>query len=125
MVDLQNNLAEFKASNVQPVVLVMGTPEQTTPLVEKFKLTMPVVCDPARKAYRAYQIPKGTLSQYLGWRIWFPGLKGIYRSGGGKPVGDVTQMHGTVLVNTDGQIQNSFTAKHSAHYPTLQELTQS
>ena len=124
MVDLQNNLADFKAANVQPVMVVMGTPEQTTPLVKKFKLTMPVVCDPARKAYRAYQIPKGSPAQYLGWRIWLPGLKAILGSGSGRPVGDVTQMHGTVLVNTDGQIQNSFTAKHSAHYPTLQELTQ-
>jgi len=123
MVDLQNNLAEFQAANLQPVVFVMGTPEQATPLVKKYKLTLPVVCDPARKAYRAYQIPKGTLSQYLGWRVWMPGFRAIFRTGGGKPVGDVTQMHGTILVNTEGNIQTEFTAKNSSHYPILADLT--
>lgn len=123
MVDLQNNLEDFQAANIQPVVLLMGTPEQATPLVEKYQLTMPVLCDPHQEAYKAYKIPQGTPSQYLGWRIWLPGLRAMFRGGMGKPVGDVTQMHGTILVNTDGNIQTEFIATNSAHYPSLDNLT--
>jgi hypothetical protein len=123
MVDLQNNLEDFQAANIQPVVLLMGTPEQAAPLVEKYQLTMPVLCDPYQEAYKAYKIPQGTPSQYLGWRIWLPGLRAMFRGGMGKPVGDVTQMHGTILVNTDGNIQTEFIATNSAHYPSLDNLT--
>ena len=123
MVDLQNNLEDFQAANIQPVVLLMGTPEQVAPLVEKYQLTMPVLCDPYQEAYKAYKIPQGTPSQYLGWRTWLPGLRAMFRGGMGKPVGDVTQMHGTILVNTDGNIQTEFIATNSAHYPSLHNLT--
>jgi len=123
MVDLQNNLEDFQAANIQPVVLLMGTPEQAAPLVEKYQLTMPVLCDPHQEAYKAYKIPQGTPSQYLGWRTWLPGLRAMFRGGMGKPVGDVTQMHGTILVNTDGNIQTEFIATNSAHYPSLDNLT--
>jgi len=123
MVDLQNNLEDFLAANIQPVVLLMGTPEQADPLVEKYQLTMPVLCDPHQEAYKAYNIPQGTPLQYLGWRIWLPGLRAMFRGGMGKPVGDVTQMHGTILVNTDGNIQTEFIATNSSHYPILSDLT--
>ena len=123
MVDLQNNLEDFLAANIQPVMLVMGTPAQAAPLVEKYQLTMPVLCDPQQAAYKAYKIPQGTPLQYLGWRVWLPGLRAMFRGGFGKPIGDVTQMHGTILVNTEGNIQTEFTAKNSSHYPTLADLT--
>jgi len=123
MVNLQNSLEDFLAANIQPVMLVMGTPEQSAPLVEKYQLTMPVLCDPQQAAYKAYKIPLGTPLQYLGWRVWLPGLRAMFRGGFGKPIGDVTQMHGTILVNTEGNIQTAFTAKNSSHYPTLADLT--
>ena len=104
MVHLRNQQSDFETGNVQPVIVVMATPEQTRPVVEKLQLTYPVLCDPDQVAYRSFEIPKGKPWQYIGPRIWLAGLRALLRGGIGKPLNDITQMHGTVVVNPAGEV---------------------
>ena len=122
MVHLQNQQPDFETGNVQPVSVVMATPEQTRPVVEKLQLTYPVLCDPDQVAYRSFEIPKGKPWQYIGPRIWLAGLRALLRGGIGKPLNDITQMHGTVVVNPAGEVIFRHHGKHSADYTELSDV---
>ncbi len=122
MVNLRNQQSEFESGNVQSVVVVMATPEQTQPVVEKLQLSYTVLCDPDQIAYRSFEIPQGTPWQYLGPRIWLAGLRAMLRGGMGKPLNDITQMHGTVLVNSIGEVIFRHHGKHSADYTQISDV---
>ncbi len=122
MVDLQKQLNRFEKAQIKPVAVVMATPDQALELVEKHHLTFPVLCDPEQKAYQAFGISKGRPWQYLGPRIWLAGLRALLRGGIGKPSYDVTQMHGTVVVDTTGSVLFKHVGQHSADYTPIEKV---
>ena len=57
MVHLQNQQSDFETGNVQPVIVVMATPNKTRPVVE-VATAYPVLWRRDQVAYRSFEIPK-------------------------------------------------------------------
>ncbi len=97
----------------------MGDEAQGAELAERFRLEdVPFISDPDRELYRALGLPRGSLRQFLGPKVWGRGLRTalINRRGFGKPVGDVRQMPGVFVVYR-GEVLRSFLHKTSADKP--------
>jgi len=104
--ELQKRRSEWTAKSIQPVVVHMGSDEEGRGMMARFELAdVPTISDPQCRLFRAYELPRGTLRQLFGWRIWVAGfrtaiLKGY---GFGTLAGDGFQLSGAFLVR-DGQI---------------------
>ena len=122
MVNLRNQQTEFEAAKVTPVVIVMATPMQAAPVVEKLRFPFTVLCDPEQIAYQHFEIPRGRPWQYLGPKMWLAGARAVVRGGMGKPLNDITQMHGTLVIDTDGEVIYRRHGEHSADYITAAEV---
>ncbi len=123
-VELQRNTIE--AAGNQIALVHMMSDDQARELFQNYKLDdLPRFSDPEQRAYRAFGLQRGNVSQVMGPRIWWRGFKAtiLARHGFGKPAGDVFQLPGTFLIS-DGQIMRQFIPKDSADRPNLLDLAE-
>jgi hypothetical protein len=79
---------------------------------------VPRVSDPEARLYRAFQLNRGKLSQFLGPAVWWRGFQSfiLNRHPVGKPIGDPAQMPGVFLIQ-NGRILRSYFHQTSADRP--------
>jgi hypothetical protein len=103
------------------IVLVhMMTDEDASALFDRYGLgDLARISDPDRLLYGAFGLQRGTLSQLLGWKVWWRGLiAGILnRHGAGSLKGDGRQMPGVFLLK-DGEIIYGYRHRSAADRPS-------
>lgn len=122
--DVARDLPRFQAAGGGAAAVTMGSPEQASAFRQRLALPFPVLADPDRQAYRAFRLDLGSVAQIAGPRVWLRGIKAVFRGGAGKPVGDVRQMPGAFVVDGEGAIRFAHYAKHSADYPSHEQIVQ-
>lgn len=122
MVDVQRRYPEIRDIGGEVAAVLMGSPVQVANYRKSLGIEYPCLCDTAREAYRAYGLDAGSLGQVARPSIWAAGLKALLIGGIGWPTGDVRQMPGSFIVDTNGEIQFAHRAKTSADYPPLDEI---
>lgn len=103
-------------------LVIMGGAEDARRFREALKLSFPVYGDPDQTVYRAFNVPRGSAWQVAGPQLWWTGLKALLRSGIGRPRGDLMQLSGTYLIDTNGRIAWSFRPKSSAEFPEIDDI---
>ena len=101
----------------------MGSPQQAAELRKKLNASLTFLADAEQEAYRAYGLPRGTVSQVFGPRVLLPLLRGVIRGGVGKPIGDVWQMPGAFVIDRQGIIRYTYYPSIQTRRPTNDELT--
>lgn len=105
LADLGEARERIEAEGVRPVVVHMGAPGELDGLMSKHGLAgVETISDPARRLYRALELPRGTFAQLFGITVWWRGLVATLKGhivGGLK--GDGFQMPGTVVI-CDGTV---------------------
>ena len=122
VVDVRDDYQRFLDAGGDVAVITMGTVEQTAAFRDRNRLPFVCLADPQRIAYRAYDVAIGTVSQVAGPAVWAGGLKATLRAGFAKPIGDVLQLHGSFIVDTQGVVRYIHRPKHSADQPTNNAL---
>lgn len=82
------------------------------------------VSSPDRQAHRAFGLRRGTLNQVAGPAVWLPWLRrqaGPERQGRFGQ-GDVSQLPGTFVVDTDGVVRYAHRGRRSDDNPPNGEL---
>ena len=120
--DVRDDYSRFVDAGGEVAVITMGTTEQTTAFREQHRLPFLCLADPDRTAYEAYRVPRGTASQVAGPSVWAGGLKALVRAGFGRPVGDVSQLHGAFVIDTAGIVRYAHLPRHTADLPSNDEL---
>jgi len=108
-------ISRFDSIGAQVILVGMGTPEESTSFKEKFDVPFQIISDPGQQVYRAFDLkrisPLGIFSPIVA-------LKGISAMAQGHtmglPQGDVRQLSGVFVINTDGQ----FVYRHYASDPS-------
>ena len=110
--------SRFDNIGAQVILVGMGTPEESTSFKEKFDVPFPIISDPEKQVYRAFDLKR--LSP-LGFFSPTVALKGISAMAQGHtmglPQGDVRQLPGVFVINTDGQIVYRHYASDPADHP--------
>lgn len=115
------------------VAVGQGSPSQAAYFSSTFRVPFPILTDPARQGYQAFDIPEGKLSKTLkpdvtyqmlaaATRGHLPDLPQHVRSYTGKDGSSIRQLGSTFLVNRDGLIRYAHLASPIYANPTVEEL---
>ena len=124
--ELVNGRKRIKKAGLDIAVISQGVPDEAALFAEKFAPGLKVLCDPQRKAYRAYGLERGNLFQtFLNPKVW-KAVSKSRRKGyevEQPPEGqDAMQMSGTFIINTRGHVLLPFYYDHIADHPSLDLL---
>lgn len=110
--DLKQQRARIEAQGIQPVLVHMSEDEAARKRFAQYGLSdLARVSDPNQQLYRAFELGRGSFLQLIGPRVWFQGLRAIFKGNTiGKLQGDGFQMPGVFIVHK-GHIVQQF--KHS------------
>jgi hypothetical protein len=124
-VQLHRAREEFDAAGVRLVLIGQATPKHASHFRKKLGLDpLPLLADEERRSYRAARLERGSTAQLLGPRSVLSGIKHSARSGviQGRPIGDVAQMGGEMIVLTDGTVAWSHAQAHAGDTTSPEEL---
>jgi hypothetical protein len=104
-------------------IVTMGKPDEAGAFCRRARLPFLCLSDPARSAYRAYGLRRGTLGEVMGPEP----LLGYVRAAAkghvvGMPVGDVYQLGGVFVIGTDGGVRYAHYARHAGDHPLPGEI---
>jgi len=123
--DLANKRDEVDRAGLTPVIVSMGSNEQTALLLTQSGLSdLDYVSDPDRRLYRALELPFGTLGQVIGviplWRAMIEGT--VFRYGFGRIVGSALQLSGTFVIR-NGRVEQAVRHKTSSERTDFAKLS--
>ena len=123
MAQLRQTKSRFDKIGAQIVLVGMGDREQTETFRGSFAPEFTIVCDPERRLYKAYGLKRAGLFQLASPSMFIKGMKAFGSGVGmGLPKGDVLQLSGVYIVDTQGRVRFSYHAADPADHPTPQEL---
>lgn len=125
MADLARIRKSIEAAGTRIALVHMGEPADFAAFSGQYGLSdLPAVADPSRRLYRGLGLKRGTISQLLGWSVWWRGLQSFLRGHRvGKFEGDVTQLPGVFLIHRGGVLRRYF-HQTSADRPDYQALAE-
>ena len=119
---MQRDYLRLKQAGAEILAMTMGTPQQAAQFRTRLKTDLTLLADPRRAAYQAYGLRQGTWQQVVGPRVWFSLLRAVFRGGVGRPVGDVWQMPGTLVIDRQGIVRYAHYPGNQAERPSGEEL---
>ena len=122
MVHVREDYERYRQAGGEVALVTMENVQQTARFRSRYRLPFSFLADPHQTGYRAYEIPRGTMSQIGGVAMWIPGVLSFFKYGAGMPMGDVRQLPATFVVDTQGILRFLNYANNSYTYPTPQDI---
>lgn len=120
---LHNARKQFEEKGFQVVLVGLGTAEQAVRFKEEFSLSFPIICDSQKKLYRQYGLGRGSVSSLASPAVLLRGMRAMSRGYTPRiPQGDVMQMPGVFLIDTEGNIRYSYYSKDASDHPPVDSL---
>lgn len=109
---------DFDQAGAQVMLVGMGTPEESSAFEMKFDIPFPLISDPKRQLYRAFGLKKVSTLELLSPSVAFKGILAMTKGHTiGIPIGDVRQLPGVFIINTDGRVVYSYFARDPSDHP--------
>ena len=105
LLEMRDGYERIRAAGGEVAAVTMGTIEQAARIKQSLGLPFTCLADSQQEAYRAFEIPRGSLSQVAGPSIWGPGLAALRRGGLGVPRGDLLQLQATLVIDGEGIVR--------------------
>lgn len=106
------------------VVLVgSGNVEQTAEFKERFDVPFPMIADPDKQLFEAFRLKQASTVSLLSAKMVLRGVTAMAKGHGiGVPKGDVRQLPGVFIIDTDGRVLFSHHATGPADHPRPERL---
>lgn len=124
LADLAARRKEIESEGARLTLVHMGSEEHGARFFAKYGLAdVPRVSDPDRTLYRAFGLPRGSLGDLFGPKVWWRGFQAaiLDRHGVGTLVGDGFQMPGVFLI-FHGEVLRSYRHQSAADRPNYMAL---
>ena len=120
---MRQNEEQFQQQAAGVVLVGLGTPEETAAFKEQFHVPFPMIADPEKRLFKAFQLKQATPKTLLSVGMAMKGLSALARGHRiGIPKGDVRQLPGVFIIDMDGRIRFSHFAKDPADHPPADAL---
>jgi len=120
---LRRTKSQFDEKGAQILLVGMGNREQAETFRKTFAPEFSIICDPERRLYQAYELKRAGLLQLASPSLWVKGMKALGSGHGmGSPQGDVFQLPGVFIIDTEGRVRFSHHSRDPADHPTPEEL---
>jgi peroxiredoxin len=119
LADLASRRAEIEKNGARLTLVHMGSEERGAKFFARYGLQdVPRVSDPERALYRAFGLPRGSLGDLFGPKVWWRGFQAgiLGRHGVGLLEGDGFQMPGVFLL-FHGEVLRSYRHQSAADRP--------
>jgi peroxiredoxin len=108
----------FDKAGVNVVIVGLGTPEQSEEFRKKFQVPFTIISDHEKSLYRTFGLKQISQQGLLSPSMIIKGLSAMAKGHVmGVPEGDVRQLPGVFIINTDGRIEFSHYAENPADHP--------
>jgi len=115
----------FAARGATVALITMGTPPETDAFCHSHAVPFLCLSDPARKSYRTYGLERTSWFQMITGRTVSRLIAALAEGhGGGRPVGDIMQMPGVFMVDSQGILRYIYRYRDIADNPPNEELLQ-
>jgi peroxiredoxin len=124
LADLKQQRSTLQSQGIKIAIVHMGDEAAGESMMAQYDLAdVSRISDPSCGLYRAYELPRGVISQLLGPSVWWRGFLAaiVNRHGVGPAGGDGFQMPGTFIVR-DGKVVHAYPYKTAADRPDYCEL---
>jgi peroxiredoxin len=122
---LRRKEEQFQQLCARIVLVGLGTVEETAAFKVKFHVPFAMIADPEKRLFKAFQLKQATSKALLSVGMAMKGLSALAKGHGiGIPKGDVRQLPGVFIIDTDGRIRFSHFAKDPADHPAADDLLQ-
>lgn len=103
----------------------LGSTEEAREFQATFEVPFPVIADPERTLYAAYDLKRMSSLGFLSPNLAFKTVATLVRGHGlGMPTGDVRQLPGVVAVDTRGRVIYRHEARDPADHPAPEAILQ-
>ena len=118
MAQLRLKKQNFDQAGAQVMLVGMGTPEESSAFEMKFDIPFSLISDPKRQLYQAFGLKQVSALELLSPSVAFKGFLAMTKGHTiGIPIGDVRQLPGVFIINTDGRIVYSHFASDPSDHP--------
>ena len=115
---LRRKAEAFRELGAQVVLVGLGTPKETAAFKDRFDIPFPMIADPEKALYKAFRLKQASVTAFLSPGMAVKGVSAMLRGYGiGLPTGDVRQLPGVFIINTDGVIRYRYFAEGPADHP--------
>ena len=109
---------QFQRLGARVVLVGLGTPEETATFKTQFGVPFSMIADPRKHLFKAFQLKQASTMALLSLGMAVKGLSAMVRGHRmGIPKGDVRQLPGVFIIDTDGRIRFSHFASDPADHP--------
>jgi peroxiredoxin len=109
---------QFDQAGAQVMLVGMGSPEESAAFEMKFNIPFPLISDPKGQLYKAFGLKKVSTWELLSPSVAFKGILAITKGHSiGVPIGDVHQLPGVFIINTEGRIVYSHFGSDPSDHP--------
>jgi peroxiredoxin len=120
---LRRQEEQFQQLGARIVLVGLGTVEETAAFKAQFHVPFPMIADPEKRLFKAFQLKQATPKALLSVGMAMKGLAALAKGHGiGIPKGDVRQLPGVFIIDRDGRIRFSHFAKDPADHPAADVL---
>ncbi len=122
---LRDERERFEEAGANVVLIGVGRPDQAGWFCAQHDLPFACTVQPDRSAHKAYGLRRGNVNQTAGPAVWLPWVKNQVtgkrqRGWGGQ--GDVAQLPGTFVVDTEGILRYAYRSRRSNDLPSNDEV---
>ena len=120
---LHSKREKFSEAGFNVVLVGLGTQEQAGKFREEFSLSFPIICDSQKELYGMFDLGRATIANTASPAVLLKGLRAMskgYRPG--IPQGDVMQLPGVFLIDTEGNIRFLYYSKDVSDHPSVDVL---
>ncbi len=114
---------DFSRQNARVVLVGLGSVEETAAFKERFDVPFDMIADPDKQLFEAFRLKRASTGSLLSVGMAVKGLKAMAKGHNvGIPQGDVRQLPGVFIIDSDGRIHYSHHAEGPADHPSPDEL---
>ena len=123
MAQLRRERHRFDEAGAQVVLVGMGTPSESKAFAAKHDVPYPIVCDPGKILYRTFDLKRMAPWGFFAPEVVLKGVSAMARGHlMGLPQGDVRQLPGVFVIDTNGKIVFSHYAADPADHPAVADI---
>jgi peroxiredoxin len=121
---LRDDEEQFEQAGAGVVPIGLGRPDQAALFCQRRHVPYSCVVRPDGAAHRAYGLPRGSVSDVAGPRVWLSWLRNMARGNpqGRFGQGDPAQLPGTFVVDTAGMIRYAHRGRTSSDIAPNEEV---
>ncbi len=123
MAQLRRQKESFDRLGANVVLVGLGSAEQTAEFKERFDVPFAMVADPEKRLFEVFRLQQASAGSLFSAKMVLRGVTAMAKGHRiGVPQGDVRQLPGVFIIDTDGRILFSHHASGPADHPSPETL---